>query len=395
MVASRLAPFGTTVFAEISAAARAAGAVDLGQGAPDFDGPDWIKEAAARAMHDFPNQYAPMPGLPDLRRAIADRWLADAGRTVDPDTEITITAGCTAALPACALGLLEPGDEVVVFEPYYDGYAAVLALAGARPRFVQLRPAPDGAFAFDPDAFEQAAAGARAVLFNTPHNPTGKVFTRGEIELIARAALRHDLLVFSDEVYEKLVYPDEAPDGHVRIATLDGMRERTVTLGSLGKTFSLTGWKIGWAIAPPELSRGVRAAHQFLNFSVATPLQHAAAAALRAGDDYYDDLRAAYTRRRDLLAAALAAAGFRFRRPGGAYFILADHRPLSEPLGIDGDVDFVRRLIAEAGVAAIPPTAFCRDKSLARHLVRFAFCKRDETLRAAAERLSRLRAPAA
>lgn len=385
-VSARLAPFGTTIFAEISSRARAACAVDLGQGAPDFDGPDFIKEAAARAMRDHPNQYAPLPGVLSLRQALAERWHKDTGQEVSPDTEITITAGCTEAIPASMLGLLEPGDHVVVFEPFYDSYPAAIAITGAVPRFVALRAQEDGSFAYAPEELARACEGARAIIINTPHNPTGKVFTPAELAQIADLADRHDLIILADEVYDRLVF-----DGaHTPIASIDHARARTVTMGSLGKTFSLTGWKIGWTIAPPDLTKGIRSAHQFLTYAVATPLQHAAAEALRVDDGFYSDFVHSYRARRGRLAEALTAAGFRFALPAGGYFILADHTAVSEPLGLADDVELCHHMIDTIGVATIPPTAFYRDKSLGRHLLRFAFCKRMETLEAAADRLARL-----
>ncbi|MEM0983957.1 MAG: aminotransferase class I/II-fold pyridoxal phosphate-dependent enzyme, partial [Planctomycetota bacterium] len=303
---------------------------------------------------------------------------------VDVDAEITVTAGCTEAIGATAMGLLEPGDRVVVFEPYYDCYPAALALAGAEPVFVALRQQADGSFGFDGDELRSACAGARAVLVNTPHNPTGKVFTAAELQVIAEAALEHDLLVLADEVYDQLVYEGE----HVSIASLDGMRERTVTMGSLGKTFSLTGWKVGWTIASPELTRAVRSAHQFLIYAVATPLQHAAAVGIREGDAYIAEQREMFRSRRDLLGAELAKLGFTFAPTQGGYFILADHTAFSGPRGITSDVELCHHLIEHAGVATIPPSAFYANKELGRPLLRFAFCKTEGTLRAAVERLS-------
>lgn len=386
-IASRLAPFGTTVFAEISARARAAGAVDLGQGKPDFDGPDFIKEAAAEALRERSNQYAPHPGVPELRRALAGDWRVTRGEAIDPDEEITVTAGCTEAIPSAMLGLLEPGDRVVVFEPYYDAYPAAMALAGAEPVFVPLHRQSDGSFAFDPDELARACEGARGLLLNTPHNPTGKVFTRDELGTIAESVIHHDLLVFADEVYDRLVYEGE----HVSIATLPGMRGRTLTMGSLGKMFSLTGWKIGWIVAAPELTRAARSAHQFLIFAVATPLQHAAAEALRSGERHLVDQLAALRSRRDLLAGELERLGFAFRAPASGYFILADHTGVSGPRGLKTDVELCTHLIEHAGVATIPPTAFYRDRSLGEPLLRFAFCKTEATLRAAIERLEPMR----
>jgi aspartate/methionine/tyrosine aminotransferase len=375
--ASRLAPFGETIFAEISALAVKHEAVNLGQGFPNFDGPEFLKDAVAAAMASGQNQYAPMPGIPPLRAAIANWFEASSGRRVDPDREITVTSGCTEAIPATMLGLIEPGDEVVVFEPYYDSYRACLSMAGAVPRFVTLR-APD--FAFDEGELRRAfSARTRAIIVNTPHNPTGKVFRRDELELIADLCREHDALVITDEVYERLVFDGE----HVPMAALDGMFERTVTLSSLGKTFSMTGWKIGWAVAPPPLTTGVRSAHQFLTYATATPLQHGAVAALRAPPSYFDEFVADYRERRDVLVRGLEDIGFAVRPPAGTYFVLADHTRF----GFDTDVAFCRHLIEHVGVAAIPPSAFYHDPADGAHLVRFAFCKDVPTLEEALRRM--------
>ncbi|MEQ8770395.1 MAG: aminotransferase class I/II-fold pyridoxal phosphate-dependent enzyme [Phycisphaerales bacterium] len=384
-VARRLQSFGTSIFAEITARAVAADAVNLGQGMPDADGPDWIKDAAARAMREHPNQYVPMPGVPALRHAIADRFaVTGGGRKPDPDAEVTVTSGCTEALAATMLGLLNPGDEVVVFEPFYDAYPADLAMAGAAPRFVPLRMNADGAFAFDADELEAAVTPeTRAILVNTPHNPTGKIFSHNELGTIAELCQRHDLIAISDEVYDCHVYEGE----HVRLASLPGMGERTITLGSFGKMFSMTGWKIGWAIAPPGLTRAVRSAHQFTTFCVAAPLQHAAAEALRTDEAYYTDLRARFRHQRDVLARGLRELGFRFADPAGGYFIVADHTPVSEPRGFAEDVSFCHHLIEEAGVATIPPSSFYHDSDEGRKLLRFAFCVSESTIERALERL--------
>ncbi|MEZ6210161.1 MAG: methionine aminotransferase [Phycisphaerales bacterium] len=381
-VSSRLSSFGTTIFAEMSRLAIVHGAVNLGQGFPDFDGPDWLKDAASRALRDHPNQYAPTGGLPALTTAIADRWALRTGMHPDPATEVTVTCGCTEGIAAAMIGLLNPGDEVVVFEPYYDSYRACIAMADGVPRYVPLR-APG--FVFDPDEFRAAFSGrTRAVLINTPHNPTGRVLTREELSLIAELCIEHDCIAIADEVYEELVFDGRE---HVSIATLPGMADRTITLSSLGKTFSVTGWKIGWAVASPELTRAVRAAHQFLTFAIATPLQHAAAAALRAPDSYFTELRVQYTQKRDLLCDALAGLGFGLTRPEGTYFVLADHTSF----GFERDTDFCKHLIEKVGVAAIPPSFFYEQRDLGAPLVRFAFCKRDETLRDAILRLAKLR----
>ncbi|MCZ6658604.1 MAG: aminotransferase class I/II-fold pyridoxal phosphate-dependent enzyme [Gammaproteobacteria bacterium] len=380
-VADRLSAFGSTIFTEISRLAIEHDAINLGQGFPNFDGPDFVKQAAVDAIHNGHGQYARMFGIPQLNRAIADRFNADAGLAVDPDAEVTVTSGCTEALIASFLGLVNPGEEVVLFEPYYDSYRACVAMAGAVPKFVTLRP-PD--FAVNESELRTAfSPKTRAILVNTPHNPTGKVFTKTELELIATLCRQHDAIAITDEVYERLVFDAE----HVRLATLDGMYERTVTLSSLGKTFSLTGWKVGWAIGPPELTAGVRAAHQFITFATATPLQHGAVAALEAPDSYYAEFVEAYRRRRDLLVEGLGRIGFEVYVPNGTYFVLADHTRF----GFDDDVAFCQHLIQEVGVAAIPPSSFYHDPADGKKLVRFAFCKDEQTLRDAIGRLEALR----
>ncbi|MCC6286020.1 MAG: aminotransferase class I/II-fold pyridoxal phosphate-dependent enzyme [Phycisphaerales bacterium] len=384
-VAQRLAPFGTSIFAEMTRLAQAHQAINLAQGFPDFDGPDFIKRAAIRAIEAGHAQYARSFGVPALNTAIARFYERDAGLMFDPDTEITVTCGCTEAIAAAMLGLLNPGDEVVLFEPFYDSYPACIAMAGALPRFVRLHPR-DGAFAFDEANLRAAfTARTRAVLVNTPHNPTGKVFSERELTLIADLALRHDAFVISDEVYEHLVYELEQP--HLRLAALPGMRDRTLTLSSLGKTFSLTGWKVGWALGAPALTRAVRAAHQFLTFAGATPLQHAAAEALEHAEDAIPDLVAQFRERRDFLGDVLTSLRFNVFTPAGTYFILADFSRLSA----ESDVAFCQRLTREVGVAAIPPSAFYHNASGGHSLVRFAFCKQRATLEAAARRLQALR----
>lgn len=391
-VSERFAPFGTTIFAEMTRLAMEHGAVNLSQGFPDFDGPGFVREAAARAVAGgdaSANQYARMQGLPALNEAIARGWTARTGLACDPTRGVTVTAGCTEALAATFLGLFNPGDEIVMFEPFYDSYRACAAMAGAAARFVPLRPGGGSGAGFGFDESELRAAFSertRAILVNTPHNPTGKVFTRSELETIARLSVERDVIAITDEVYERLVFEPDRP--HMSLATVPGMAERTVTLSSLGKTFSLTGWKIGWAIAPAGLSGGVRAAHQFLTFAIATPLQHAAVEALTNGEEYVRGLVEEYRESRDFLAGALERAGLRVLPTEGTYFIMADH----SALGFADDVAFCRHLTAEIGVAAIPPSAFYADKALGKSLVRFAFCKRRATLEEAAKRLERLRA---
>lgn len=388
-IAQRLRPFGTTIFAEMTALAARHDAINLSQGYPDFDGPDFVKAAAARAMRDGHNQYARTLGVPSLNEAIAAWWGRRAGRPLDPHAEITVTSGCTEALAACTLGLLDPGDEVIVFEPFYDAYPADVALAGARPVCVPLRP-DGGRFVFDESELRAAfTPRTRAIILNTPHNPTGKVFTRPELQQIASLCIEHDAIVIADEVYERLTFDPSRP--HLSIADLPGMADRTVVCSSLGKTFSLTGWKIGWAIAPPHLTAGVRAAHQFLTFATATPLQHGAAAALSSPETepYIASLLRDYADRRRFLCDALGSLGFGVIEPEGTYFIMADHSAVSARLGLADDFALCRWLTAEARVAAIPPSVFYEHKDEGRRLVRFAFCKRSETLEDAVRRLRR------
>ncbi len=376
----RLSGFGTSIFAEMTALARRHDAINLGQGFPNFDGPEFVKQAAIEAMRGGHNQYSPMPGLPALQQAVADHQKRFYGLSYDPASEITIHAGATEGLCATIAALLDPGDEVVVFEPFYDAYLPGIALAQAEARVVRLAP-PE--FQLDVAALEAAiSTKTRLVLLNSPSNPACSVFTRAELEAIAALALRHDLVVVTDEVYEHIVFEG----AHVPIASLPGMRERTVSLSSSGKTFSLTGWKIGWSCAAPPLAAAVRAVHQFVTFAVSTPFQHAVATALATSDAYYTALRDDYRTRRDRLCDGLEAAGFDVRRPAGTYFALADVRPL----GFEDDRAFCRHLVETIGVAAIPVSAFVKDGHL-RHLVRFAFCKDDATLDEALRRLRKLR----
>jgi L-glutamine---4-(methylsulfanyl)-2-oxobutanoate aminotransferase len=351
-VARRLQPFGVTVFTEITALAGEHGAINLGQGFPDWDGPEFAKQAAIASMEEGgADQYPPSPGIPALRRALADRYRPLLGRDLDPDDEITVTSGCTEGLAASFLGLLDPGDEVILIEPYYDSYPVGMALSGARPRYLTLQP-PD--FALDTEALAALVTPAtRAIVVNTPHNPTGRVFTDSEMAGIAGLCVEHDLIAICDEVYEEIVFERK----HLRLATYPGMTERTVLLSSVGKTYSLTGWKVGWAIAPPGLTRGVRSAHQYLTFTTPTPVQHGTVGALAAPDSYYEDLRADYRRRRDRLVEGLARVGFEIYPPEGTYFVMAGYSYLSD----EDDRGFVRRLIEGAGVAAVPPGPFYHD----------------------------------
>ncbi len=378
---ARLQGFGETIFAEMTALAQSTGAVNLGQGFPDSDGPTEVAEAAVAAIRAGHNQYPPGNGIPELRRAIAEHQQRFYGLDVDPDREVLVTAGATEAIAACLLALLDTGDEVVVFEPYYDSYAACIAMAGAQRRVVTLR-APS--YDYDPADLEAAISPrTRLILLNTPHNPTGKVFTYDELVHVAALARRHDLTVVTDEVYEHLVF-----DGtHIPMASLPGMADRTITISSAGKTFSFTGWKVGWLTAPSQLVEAVRTAKQFLTYVNGAPFQHAIAVGLRLGDAYFHEFRADLLAKRDRLARGLASAGFGVLLPAGTYFITADIRPLG---AFDGRA-FCRQLPERCGVVAVPNVVFYDDKVEGAPLIRFAFCKRDEVLDEAIHRLSRLR----
>ncbi|MFD7584165.1 pyridoxal phosphate-dependent aminotransferase [Kitasatospora sp. NPDC059811] len=378
----RLAGMGTTIFAEMSALATATGSINLGQGFPDTDGPASVARAAADAvLNGRGNQYPPGPGIPELRAAIAEHQQRFHGLSYDPDTEVLVTAGATEAIAATLLALLEPGDEVIALEPFYDSYAACIAMAGATRRPLTLR-APD----FRPDLDELRTLitpRTRLLLINTPHNPTGTVLTADELAAIAALAVEHDLLVVTDEVYEHLVFGAT----HHPIAALPGMRERTVSISSAGKTFSFTGWKVGWVTANPALVTAVRTAKQYLTYVSAGPFQYAVAEALRLPDSYFDGFRADLLRKRDLLVDGLTAAGFRVFTPEGTYFITTDITPLGEKDGIE----FCRALPERCGVVAIPNAVFYDNTEAGRSLVRFTFCKRDEVIEAAIERLATLR----
>jgi aspartate/methionine/tyrosine aminotransferase len=382
--ATRVAGFGASIFSEMSALARQHGAVNLSQGFPDFASPAWIRDAAKRAIDADLNQYAISQGAPRLRQALAAKEAACYGLAYDPDTEVTVTSGATEALFAVMPALLDPGDEVIVFEPCYDSYAPSIVMAGGIPRFVRLE-APD--WRFDPAALEAAVTPrTRLIVVNSPHNPSGKVFSRAELESIAALCRRRDLIAVTDEVYEHIVFP---PATHIPLATLPGMRERTVTISSTSKTFSLTGWKVGYAFAPPDLSDAIRRVHQFVVFCSATPLEEAMADAVQHAPErgYYAAFLADYAARRDFLYDALAAVDLRPQRPEGAYFIMCD----VSHLGFADDVAFARYLTTEVGVAAIPPSAFYSSPP-PQQMARFCFAKNPQTLQAAAERLAAWRA---
>jgi N-succinyldiaminopimelate aminotransferase len=383
---ARMRSFGTTIFAEMSALATRTGSVNLGQGFPDTDGPPEMLEAAVRAIRDGRNQYPPGPGVPELRTAIAAHQREFWGLDYDPDGEVLVTAGATEAIAAAILALCESGDEVVCFEPYYDSYAASIALAGAVRRPVTLRPLPDGGYGFDPGEL-RAAFGprTRVVLFNSPHNPTGKVFTADELGLIASLCVEYDAIAVTDEVYEHLVF-----DGsHLPLAGLPGMRDRTVQISSAGKTFSCTGWKVGWACGPAPLISAVTRVKQFLTYVNAGPQQPAVAVALGLPRSYYAGFRDSLRDKRDRLCLGLADAGFDVLRSEGTYFVTADITPLG---GTDG-LEFCRSLPERCGVVAVPAQVFYDDAAAGRRLIRFAFCKRDEVLDEAVARLRKLSIP--
>ncbi|MFD8473773.1 pyridoxal phosphate-dependent aminotransferase [Streptomyces globisporus] len=377
----RLAAFGTTIFAEMSALAVRTGSINLGQGFPDTDGPEEIREAAVRALRaGHGNQYPPGPGVPDLRNAVAAHQERFYGLTWSPETEVLVTTGATEAIAASLLALLEPDDEVIAFEPYYDSYAACIAMAGAKRVPLTLR-APG----FRPDLDELRTLitpRTRLLLLNTPHNPTGTVLTPDELAGIAALAVEHDLLVVTDEVYEHLVFTG----AHHPIAALPGMRERTVSISSSGKTFSYTGWKIGWVTGDAPLVAAVRSAKQYLTFVSGGPFQYAIAEALALPDTFFTGFRADMHRKRDLLAKGLRAAGFRVYEPEGTYFITTD----ISPFGDEDAYAFCRALPERCGVAAVPVSVFYDDPEAGRSQVRFTFCKRDDVLEEAVERLARL-----
>lgn len=405
VTADRLQSFGTTIFTEMSALARRTGAIDLGQGFPDVDGPAEIVEVAAAALRAGPNQYAPARGTAELRQAVADHQRRFYGIELDPETQVQATVGATEGIAAALLGLGNPGDAVVVFEPYYDCYAAAPALAGLTRRTVSLRPP---GFGLDVEALRAAARGergpavpgepapgrparigdddarpARFLILNSPHNPTGKIFGRAELEQIAAVCREHDLIAICDEVYEHLAFDAE----HVPLCTLDGMAERTLTVSSAGKTFALTGWKVGWVTGPAPLVAGVAAAKQYLTFSGHGPLQQGVAHALAMSDGYFEGARDALRGKRDRLCAGLEAAGLDVLRPEGGYFATVDIRSIGEH---DGRA-FCRDLPERAGVVAVPVVAFYDDEAVGLPLVRFAYCKRDDVIDEAAARLAGLR----
>ena len=382
-ISAKAERFTESVIREMNRLAVAHGAVSLAQGFPDFACPPELKRAVADAVDADINQYAITWGSKPLRDAIAEttpRHFPGWG-AIDPETQITVTCGATEAMMAAMLGILDPGDEVVVFEPYYENYGPDAILADATPRYVTLHE-PD--WSIDPDDLRAAFnARTRGIVVNSPHNPTGKVYTREELELIAGLCREFDVIAFTDDIYEHLVFEGE----HIPLATLPGMAERTVSIHSMSKTYSVTGWRIGWTIAPADLSIGIRRVHDFLTVGAAAPLQAAAVTALAFPPGYYADLVAGYRERRDILVPALEAAGFRVHRPAGAYYVMTDIRDLTD----EDDVAFAHRLIRDPGVAAVPGSSFFSRPQVGRTKLRFAFPKRRETLEAAAERLGSIR----
>lgn len=377
--------FGTTIFAEMSQLAARTGSINLGQGFPDTDGPAAMLDRAVQAIGSGANQYPPGPGVPELRQAVSEHRAAHYGLSYDPDGEILVTVGATEAIATSVLALCEPGDEVIAFEPYYDSYAASIALAQARLVAVTMRPEA-GRFTFDPAELRAAVTPrTRAILVNSPHNPTGTVFTRDELTSIAELCQEHGLIAITDEVYEHLTF-----DGveHIPLATLPGMRERTVAISSAGKTFSVTGWKTGWVCAPPELVTAVQTVKQFTTYTASAPWQLAVAHGLRHELGWVAELRAALQDKRDRLMTGLAAAGFEVFKPAGTYFAQTDIRPL----GFTDGFEFARRLPELAGVVAIPTEVFYDHPARGSHFVRFAFCKKEEVIDEAAARLKRLSA---
>jgi aspartate/methionine/tyrosine aminotransferase len=370
--------FTESVIREMTRLANLHGAINLGQGFPDFPAPEEVKEAARRAIADDHNQYPITWGVPEFREAIAATYARDYGMTVDPEMEICVTCGATEAMSSAFLGLLDPDDEVVVFEPFYESYGPDAILSGASLRFVTLHP-PHWSF----DAEELSSAfgrRTRAIVIGTPHNPTGKVFSREELEQIALLCVEHEVIAITDEIYEHITYDGTS---HIPIATMPGMRDRTVTISALSKTYAVTGWRVGWSIASPPLMAGIRATHDFLTVAAATPLQLAGVEALALPPSYYEQMRTEYQERRDVMLRVLREAGFTADPPQGAYYVMADMSSLDQP----DDVAAARWLVEEIGVAAVPGSSFFSRPELGSHLLRFAFPKKLETLEEAGRRL--------
>jgi aminotransferase len=382
MLSDRTAIFTESVIREMTRLSLQSGAINLAQGMPDFPAPESIKEAAVEAIRADFNQYAITWGAPSLRRAIAEKVERFNGIHADPETMITVTCGATEAMMCAMLSVVNPGDEVIVFEPFYENYGPDAAMSGAKLVFV---PLSEPGYTFEPDVLRRAfSPRTKALILNTPHNPSGRVFNRGEMDEIARLAQEFDTLIITDEIYEHIRYDEHE---HVSIATLPGMSQRTITISGLSKTYSVTGWRIGYLIASPELTGGLRKVHDFLTVGAPAPLQEAAAVAMQSPDQSYVELARDYQQRRDLLYGALSESGFRCTKPEGAYYIMTD----ISGFGAWNDVDFSRYLTEKIGVAPVPGSSFYADELLGRTSVRFCFCKREETLRAAADRLQALR----
>jgi len=384
-LAQRTVGFTESVIREMTRLNAVHGGINLAQGFPDFPAPAAVKEAAKRAIDADINQYAITWGAKSLRDALSRTYADLYGMRVDPETMLTVTCGSTEAMISTLLAIVDPGDEVVVLEPFYENYGPDAAICGATPIFVPLRP-PD--FTFDPDELRRAfSSRTKAIIVNSPNNPTGRVFTREELEAIASLCRDHDVIAVTDEIYEHIKYSGV----HIPIATLDGMAERTVTISGASKSFSVTGWRVGWIVAPPELTAGIRKVHDFVTVGAPAPLQEAVAAALALGRPYYQELAVEYRARRDLLVRALAAAGFAPNTPDGAYYVLCDIRPF----GFQDDTVFAHWLVSEVGVAGVPGSSFFSRKELGQHLIRFTFCKTRDVLDEAGKRLRETKALAA
>jgi aminotransferase len=398
----RTQQFPESIIREMTRVAMSAGAINLSQGYPDFPAPQVIKDAAAKAIHEDWNQYSITWGLQPLRESIADLYRRRYEMDVDPDKNVVVCCGATECMIAAMLGVVNPGDEVVFFEPYYESYIPNCFITQATPRFVTLRPPPyplegelispfrgsGGGWTFDPDELRKAFNDrTKVIIVNSPHNPTGKVFNREELQLIADLCIEHDVIAITDEIYEFITY-----DGaqHIPIAALPGMAERTITISGMSKTFSVTGWRLGYAVASEDLMIGVRKAHDFMSVCAATPLQIAGIAMLGLDEDYYARLKADYTHRRDFMIQTLREVGFNPVVPQGAYYTMADFSAISD----EDDIAFGLRMAKEIGVACVPGSPFFSRPELSRNIVRFAFCKREETLMQAAERLQKLKSPA-
>jgi aspartate/methionine/tyrosine aminotransferase len=386
-LSDKVSQFTESVIREMTRQAMLHGAVNLAQGFPDFAAPAEIKQAARAAIDSDVNQYAITWGAQNLRNAIARQMGVWQGIAVDPEKEITVCCGSTEAMISTLLAVCDAGDEVVIFEPFYENYGPDSVLSGARPRFVKLRPptSAGGEWTFDEKELRAAFdRRTKAIILNTPNNPTGKVFTRAELDLIRDLCIEFDVLAITDEIYEHILY-----DGteHISMASLEGMRDRTVTINGMSKTYSVTGWRVGWAVAPEKITNAIRKVHDFLTVGAPAPLQEAGAAALSLPAEYYAKLAEGYRVRRDHLIPALEAAGFKCFRPRGAYYVMTD----TSAFGFDDDVEFTRYLVKEIGVAAVPGSSFYRDARDGARQMRFAFCKKLETLDAAAEKLGKLR----